>query len=222
MPRTHHTSLSLRTHLNGVVAAISSCDPADFFSTSRVVQQLTDLRSQAERDRAQAVLPLCTVALHFAEALNREPQLSPKAAKDLLAEMLAAVCTTLGVETEGAPTGDGELPQLPAGTVPEAAPAGSTKTAGDARAPMPVSSGTTAKRPGLKLVSNKRLGEMLVQMSLLTPTQVEQALNHQRVTGCRLGEALIQMRILTRETIESALRMQGARRATTDNPWTMR
>jgi hypothetical protein len=78
---------------------------------------------------------------------------------------------------------------------------------------------TAAGQTQLRMVSNRKLGELLVQMSLLTPTQVEQALAHQRMTGCRLGEALIQLKLLPKNTVESALRMQGSRRNFSGDPW---
>lgn len=78
---------------------------------------------------------------------------------------------------------------------------------------------TPSERTQLRMVSSRKLGEILVQMSLLTPQQVEQALSHQRMTGCRLGEALIEMRILSKTAIEGALRVQGVRRASNNDPW---
>jgi hypothetical protein len=103
--------------------------------------------------------------------------------------------------------------QLPAaGTTSDAKP-----ERAPAAAPTPVPTG--AGQTQLRMVSNRKLGELLVQMSLLTPTQVEQALAHQRMTGCRLGEALIQLKLLPKNTVESALRMQGSRRNFSGDPW---
>ena len=65
----------------------------------------------------------------------------------------------------------------------------------------------------LALIDGKRLGELLVQMTMLTPDQVEAAVKVQRATGQRLGEALLQMRLLTPDMLESALRVQKTKRA---------
>ena len=37
----------------------------------------------------------------------------------------------------------------------------------------------------------KRLGEILLEMKLVTPGKIENALEHARRTSCRLGEALV-------------------------------
>jgi hypothetical protein len=64
----------------------------------------------------------------------------------------------------------------------------------------------------LALKDGKRLGELLVKMTMLTPEQVEEAVKVQRSTGQRLGEALLQMRFLTPDMLESALRVQKTKR----------
>jgi hypothetical protein len=198
MSQTRHTSLSLRTQFTSVATALASCDPADYFATSRLLEQLGALRTQLERDETAELVPYCALAIRLMEVLNKEGQLDARETMSAIDGVLRLMCAPLGIDP---PPAAAELqprpPELP------------TKTS-----LTPPKDGS----PSLKLLSHKKLGEMLVQMSLLTPSQVEQALAHQRLTGCRLGEALIQMRILARETVESALRMQGARR-TNDDPW---
>lgn len=49
------------------------------------------------------------------------------------------------------------------------------------------------------MYGTKRLGEWLVQMGLITPQQLQEALEIQRTTGKRLGETLIELGYLTRE-----------------------
>ncbi|HUR27302.1 MAG TPA: hypothetical protein VM509_03895 [Planctomycetota bacterium] len=64
----------------------------------------------------------------------------------------------------------------------------------------------------LALRDGQRLGELLVNMTMLTREQVEEAVEVQRRTGQRLGEALLQMRLLTPDMLESALRVQKTKR----------
>jgi hypothetical protein len=76
----------------------------------------------------------------------------------------------------------------------------------------------------LALRDGQRLGELLVNMTMLTPEQVEEAVKVQRATGQRLGEALLQMRLLTPDMLESALRVQKTKRASgarTQDDWSM-
>ncbi|MDH3265128.1 MAG: ATPase, T2SS/T4P/T4SS family, partial [Paracoccaceae bacterium] len=55
----------------------------------------------------------------------------------------------------------------------------------------------------------KRLGEILLQMGLVTPEKIEDALVHSRRTGSRLGEALVDLSMLTEEQVARALCRQN-------------
>ncbi|MHA1568478.1 MAG: type II secretion system ATPase GspE [Alphaproteobacteria bacterium] len=54
----------------------------------------------------------------------------------------------------------------------------------------------------------KRLGEILIDMGLVTTEQVEQALDAQREKGGRLGELLIKMKLVNEEQVLTALAKQ--------------
>jgi len=73
----------------------------------------------------------------------------------------------------------------------------------------------------LALRDGQRLGELLVNMTMLTPQQVEEAVKVQRATGQRLGEALLQMRLVTPDMLESALRVQRTKRASKGDEWSL-
>ncbi len=209
-----HTSLSLRTQLSAVAESLEACDAADPYALQRLGQQIVRLRTLMERDQSAEVVPACTLALRVTELLQQSQPIGAKPALEILTGLLGVICGVLGVdgvvdipgEKAGAATGT-------ASAVAEKAPA--------KEPPVARVLARTTKAPSLKLVSSRKLGEMLVQMSLLTPAQVEQALNHQRMSGCRFGEALVQMRILSKEAVESALRMQDARKGP-NGPWSSR
>jgi len=55
----------------------------------------------------------------------------------------------------------------------------------------------------------KRLGEILLQMGLVTPEKIEDALTHARRTGSRLGEALVDLNMVTEESVSRALCRQN-------------
>lgn len=54
----------------------------------------------------------------------------------------------------------------------------------------------------------KRLGELLLDARLLTTSQLELALRHQRAFGGRLGEVLEQLRLVDSERVRRALARQ--------------
>lgn len=54
-------------------------------------------------------------------------------------------------------------------------------------------------------MSHKRLGEVLLEHKIITTTQLEQALVHQRQTGSRLGAALVAQGVLTEAQLCSSL-----------------
>ena len=55
----------------------------------------------------------------------------------------------------------------------------------------------------------KRLGEILLQMGLVTPEKIEEALTHARRTGSRLGEALVDLNMVNEESVSRALCRQN-------------
>ncbi len=60
-----------------------------------------------------------------------------------------------------------------------------------------------------QLEPRKRLGEILLQMGLVTPEKIEDALTHARRTGSRLGEALVELNMLSEEQVTRALCRQN-------------
>jgi len=59
------------------------------------------------------------------------------------------------------------------------------------------------------LEPRKRLGEILLQMGLVTNAKIEEALTHARRTGTRLGEALVDLQMVTEEQVTKALCRQN-------------
>lgn len=206
MTQSRHTPLGLRTQLVALANGISSSDAKDYFANERTANQIGSLKVQLERDGFKDVAQQSAVALRIADILQREEQIGPEKARELLALLVQAMATSLGID-------------LPVTAQQAAAAPGPDAKAERAVAAAPTPVPTGAGQTQLRMVSNRKLGDLLVQMSLLTPTQVEQALAHQRMTGCRLGEALIQLKILPKNTVESALRMQSSRRNISGDPW---
>lgn len=57
-------------------------------------------------------------------------------------------------------------------------------------------------------LTDKKLGEILTSKGLVTPQQVDEALELQRKEGCLIGEALVKLNYVTEEAIAWALTVQ--------------
>ncbi len=57
-------------------------------------------------------------------------------------------------------------------------------------------------------LTDKKLGEILVSKGLVTPQQVDEALELQRKDSCLIGEALVKLNYVTEEAIAWALTVQ--------------
>ncbi len=82
--------------------------------------------------------------------------------------------------------------------------------AGSAANVMPIagSEGTAAVRVSAKLGNGhatQRLGEQLIGSRLITPEQLDAALEDQKILGGRLGEVLVRMGVLTEQALAHAL-----------------
>lgn len=192
MTNSRHTTLSVRTHMVSLMAALRGADARDYFSNDRTTHQIGVLKGQLEKDGLKDIAQHASVALRIAEILQGQESISREQALEIQRMIAEAIANSLSIDLSAHEEGS---------------------------APVQAKTEALHRTAQLKMVSNRKLGEILVQMSLLTTAQVEQALAHQRMTGCRLGEALVQMRVLPKATIESALRVQGARRQTGDDPW---
>ena len=47
----------------------------------------------------------------------------------------------------------------------------------------------------------KKIGELLIDKNLITPTQLKQAINEQKTSGKRLGEVVVAMNLVTEEQL---------------------
>jgi hypothetical protein len=56
--------------------------------------------------------------------------------------------------------------------------------------------------------AKRRLGDIVVERNMVTPQQLEQALEEQRVTGGKLGETLVELGFITRDELAGAISEQ--------------
>lgn len=71
--------------------------------------------------------------------------------------------------------------------------------------------GSDLGQTSLRLINHRRLGEILISLSMVREKDIETALRMQKVTGTRLGEVLVEMGLLNDAQLESAVRLQGSR-----------
>lgn len=72
---------------------------------------------------------------------------------------------------------------------------------------------------GLKMLSSRKLGEIMVQLAMLDSVQIEKALTHQRAKGCRFGDALIELGLVSKDAVQTALRVQSMGKDQKRDPW---
>jgi type IV pilus assembly protein PilB len=58
-------------------------------------------------------------------------------------------------------------------------------------------------------VINKKIGEILVEQGLITPQQVDEAMQEQKLTGEKIGEILVRKGWISREQVERCLAIQS-------------
>jgi len=66
--------------------------------------------------------------------------------------------------------------------------------------------------PGLQLLSEVLLGEVMVRNGIVTREELERGLKAMRATGLRLGEALVSARACTWQDVERGLELQARAR----------
>lgn len=70
----------------------------------------------------------------------------------------------------------------------------------------------TGSEPGSLHVNRRRLGEILMSLSLIHTADLRQALLMQRMSGKRVGEVLVEMGLVRHDEVESALQIQNRER----------
>lgn len=168
---------------------VPGCDPLNSTDLAQIARQMEDLRIALRGEGADLEDALCGLADRILELLGRHGHIGGRQALDLILEIVEQVRTAVA--------GEGEDPGEEDGTGGEEAPQ--------------VELGCTSL--GLRLMDQRRLGEILVSLSMLTPEQVERALRHQKLSGRRFGETLVELGFLSEASVESALRIQNRRLA---------
>lgn len=171
---------------------IPGCNPLDTNDLTMILRQFGELRATLRTENADVEDCLCGLAERIVGLIERHGHISGRQALSLVVEILGEVAEILGEQVEGE-------------AASAEAQAGEDSGSGE-QAPRPVPG--EASRLGLRLMDNRKLGEILVSLSMLSQDQVERALKHQKASGRRFGETLIELGLINKAAIDSALRIQ--------------
>jgi hypothetical protein len=205
--QTNEKSLSQAKDL---MLAIPACNPLDTSDLGQLLRQIGQLRGSLREDTAEVEDYLCGMAERLVAMIERHGHISGRQALTLVVEVVGQVVEALSIQASEDVGTDGRT-----GAHHGSAAARTGQAAQNA--PPPPST------LGLRLMDHRKIGEILVSLSMLTQDQVERALKHQKANGKRLGETLVELNYITKSAIESALRIQrknqGARMG---DPWSNR
>jgi hypothetical protein len=171
-----------------LIRLLPSSDPMSSADLAQLLRANSDLCQSLRHEGAQIEESLCGLAGRVLELIDRNGHINGRQALRLVLDLLEQVLTALGGPASAAGLADWEQ-DIP-GLSPDPGP---------------------TQGLGLRLMDQRRLGEILVSLSMLTPEQVEQALKHQKSSNRRFGETLIELGYLNRNAVESALRFQRRR-----------
>jgi hypothetical protein len=170
---------------------VPGCDPLNSTDLAHIARQLEDLRISLRSEGADLEEALCGLADRVLELVGRHGHIGGRQALDLILEIVEQVRTAVGGEPE----------ESDDAAEPEALD----------EDPLAVLRGGSTL--GLRLIDQRRLGEILVSLSMLSQEQVERALRHQKVSGRRFGETLVELGFLSEAAVDTALRLQMRRAA---------
>jgi hypothetical protein len=148
-----------------------------------------------------AIAALCTIAMRLLANVSNQTALSVEDQRRVIGDIvaqLAALATWKGVGAEN-------VPELSV----------SARIARDAIE-------TAADEDAMKVwvADGKRLGELVVQMSMLTAEQVRLALDVQSQTGARLGATLVELNMISPDMVDQLLKLQKRKRMAHRDVWT--
>ena len=86
----------------------------------------------------------------------------------------------------------------------------STSIAPDGVAGAPLPASDSVSEAGLRTINDMALGEVMVQLGLITPTQIELALREKAHTRKPFGETLVGLGFCSRDAVQQGLSLQKA------------
>jgi hypothetical protein len=182
---------------------IPGCNPLDTTDLCQILREVGSLRGNLRADHAEVEDYLCSLAERLVELIERHGHIGGRQALSLVVEIVTQVAASMSSELQAAASD-------------AAAAAGAAQGAGTSapsNAPAaPLTPSLQSTRVGLRLMDQRKLGEILVSLSMLTQEQVERTLKHQKSNGKRFGESLVELGYINKAALEATLRMQRKQR----------
>jgi hypothetical protein len=183
-----------------LAADIESSDSTDPRTQAALHERIQRLRSLLDRPRGSEHAAYLDCAAELLQYLVQMGRMGPGQVLRIAASLVRKV--------EG---GFEAAPARPSG------PAGKTGFVGPVDRVGPGDSVPLSALPGpgspgahgeLASVEERLLGEVMLQLGMVTKRQLEQALVHQRATDQRIGEALVSLGAVTWDQVEQAVAVQ--------------
>lgn len=206
-PPSAHTKRSLKL-AKEIVEFIPGCNPMDSADLSQILREVGALRGNLRADQAEVEDYLCSVAERLVELVERNGHIGGRQALSLVVDILAQVVGSMSSELQAA---------AEESFAPRSTPLGSRDAVAGG---LPAARAAQDSGVGLRLMDQRKLGEILVSLSMLSQEQVERALKHQRSNGKRFGESLVELGYINKAALEATLRMQRKQKdGRTAMPW---
>ena len=169
-------------------AEIAGADPHDSHAQMVIFERIVQLRNEMERAHASDLAAYLDSAACLTDYLVQIGGMTPEDVKDIVSRLVKKV------------TGAFENPSLDSGAV-------------SAQPPAPELSPEQVQEMIDKQVDQDLLGEIMVQMHLVTRKNLDRALVTQRATDMRIGEALISIQACTWEQVNQGMSAQQQMRS---------
>jgi hypothetical protein len=191
-PPSSNTKRSLKL-AKEIAEFIPGCNPMDTSDLCQVLREVGALRGNLRADHAEVEDYLCSLA-------------------ERLVEIVTQVAGSMSSELQAAASD--------AAAAAAGKPSSSSDAGAESGAESDGMSMMQSTRVGLRLMDQRKLGEILVSLSMLNPEQLERTLKHQKSSGKRFGESLVELGYINKAALEATLRMQRKQKEGRPNlPW---
>lgn len=207
-PPSSNTKRSLKL-AKEIAEFIPGCNPMDTSDLCTILREVGALRGNLRADHAEVEDYLCSLAERLVELIERHGHIGGRQALSMVVEIVTQVAGSMSSELQAAAS-DAAAAAEQSGPRPDA---GAEAGAEAGSAPM-----LQSTRVGLRLMDQRKLGEILISLSMLNQEQVERTLKHQKSNGKRFGESLVELGYINKAALEASLRMQRKQKDGRPNP----
>lgn len=209
------------TELLSLADRIQRADPRDATTSAQIQERLTALQMEFERSHADDLAAYLDTCGHLVRLIGNKPTLEASDVLEFVGRVVGAVAGELGVSTPS---------ERPAAPEPLRAPtAAEDSLYGELEAAEPIredsaalpelEAETPSSQPWrlmsrgfdearLRTSTEKLLGEIFLQLGMVSNEQLEEGLERQRASGYRIGESLVDLGHMTWDQVTRAREVQ--------------